>query len=279
MEPFSPVRPLPSSPLSGLSNSELADRIVTWSGRVAAGEAELTALVGEFDRREAWGGTGLLSCAHWLAWRTGLSPTAAREKVRVARALRELPQVREGLASGRLSYSQVRAITRVATVEDQERWVDAARSATAGQLERLVRGVRRVRAVEEAEADPERAQWKLRATKSFDDDGNAVYRIVLPAEEAAVVDAALEVARAELDRQAADTFAASASSTGRRASGGGRFRGSASSTGDARRRTGRDGPQRAHRGRRRCTGGRSAVTGEARGAGRPAHRLGPAGRR
>lgn len=72
--------------LSTLSDLELADLITTWSGRMAAGEARLLAYIGEFDEREAWGGPGLLSCAHWLTWKTGLSAGAAREKVRVARA-------------------------------------------------------------------------------------------------------------------------------------------------------------------------------------------------
>jgi hypothetical protein len=196
---------------SNISDHELADGIVTWSGRIAAGEAELLTYIGEFDHREAWGGTGLLSCAHWLSWRTSLSPSAAREKVRVARALRELPQVQEAFGAGRLSYSQVRAITRVAATEDQERWIEAARCATAGQLEQLVRGVRRVRKVEQDAADPEYAAWKMQATKSYDDDGNAVYRIVLPAEQSAVLDAGLEAMRAELDRRATRASAEAAS--------------------------------------------------------------------
>ncbi|MCA1722319.1 MAG: HNH endonuclease, partial [Actinobacteria bacterium] len=199
------------TPLLSMSDQDLADSIVTWSGRIAAGEAELLANIGEFDRREAWGATGLLSCAHWLSWRTSLSPTAAREKVRVARALRELPLVQEAFGAGRLSYSQVRAITRVAGPFDQKRWVDAARSSTGGQLERLARGVRRARKVDEDAADPELAAFRMRATKSYDEDGNAVYRIVLPAEEAAIVDAALEFMRAELDRRAADASAEAAS--------------------------------------------------------------------
>jgi hypothetical protein len=187
---------------SSVSNDQLADQIVTWSGRIAAGEARLLALIAEFDRREAWGGVGLLSCAHWLAWRTGLSPGTARDRVRVARALTLLPDVRTAFSAGRLSYSQVRAITRVAAPDDQERWIEAARCSTAGQLERLVRGVRRARKVDEDAADPELAAWRTRSTRSYDDDGNAVYRIVLPAEQAAVLDAALEVVRAEADRLA-----------------------------------------------------------------------------
>jgi len=186
--------------LTSVSNEQLADQIVTWSGRIAAGEARLMMLIAEFDRREAWGGVGLLSCAHWLAWRTGLSPGTARDRVRVARALTGLPEVSATFCAGRLSYSQVRAITRVATPDDQERWIQAARCSTAGQLERLVRGVRRARKVDEDAADPELAAWRMRSTRSYDDDGNAVFRIVLPAESAAVLDAALEVVRVELAR-------------------------------------------------------------------------------
>ncbi len=186
-----------------LSDDQLVDEILTWSGRLASGEAELLVLIGELDRREAWAGPGLLSCAHWLSWRTGLGRVAAREKVRVARALRVLPLVAGELRAGRLSYSQVRAITRVVTPEDQERWIDVTRASTAGQLERLVRGVRRARTPDEDANDPERAVWRVRATKSYDDDGNAVYRIVLPAEQAAVLDAALEAARTEVERQRA----------------------------------------------------------------------------
>jgi hypothetical protein len=193
--------------LSSMSDAELADQIVTWAGRIAAGEAELLILVGEFDAREAWGGIGLLSCAHWLSWRTSLSPSASREKVRVARALRELPRVQEAFGAGRLSYSQVRAITRVATPQEQERWVEAARCATGGQLEKLVRGVRRARKVDEDAADPELAAWRTRCTKSYDADGNAVYRLVVPAQESAVVEAALEEMRTRLDRRAADASA------------------------------------------------------------------------
>ncbi len=123
-----------------LSDEQLADEIVTWAGRLAAGEAEQSALLADFDRREAWAGPGLLSCAHWLAWRTGLSPGAARERVRVARALGDLPHVEQAYSAGRLSFSQVRAVTRVASSADEHTWVDVARHATGGQLERLVRG-------------------------------------------------------------------------------------------------------------------------------------------
>lgn len=187
------------SSIEDLSNEQLADEIVTWSGRIAAGEARLLALVAEFDRRDAWFGVGLLSCAHWLTWRTGLAPGSAREKVRVARALRDLPSVMQAFGAGRLSFSQVRAITRVATYDDQQRWIDCARWSTAAQLERLIRGIRRARKLGEAAADPERAAYQMRTRTWYDDDGNLVITIKLPAEEGALVTAALERIRADLD--------------------------------------------------------------------------------
>ena len=190
--------------VASLSDAELAEEITTWSGRVAAGEARLLALIGEFDVREAWGGPGLLSCAHWLSWRTGLSPGSARERVRVARALRDLPLLAGAMASGRMSFSQARAVTRVATPEDSERWVQLCRFTTAGQLERLVRGVRRVRRIEQDEADPERAVWRRRVSVSYDADGDLVVSVRLSAQDGAVLLAALEQAQAELDQRRAE---------------------------------------------------------------------------
>src|SRR3954463_2883140 len=113
--------------LSDLSNDQLADEITTWAGRVAAGEAHLLELIAEFDVREAWGGPGLLSCAHWLSWRLGINLNAAREKVRVARRLRTLPKLAAAFAAGTLSWSQVRAITRVSNLFEEDDWIGYAR--------------------------------------------------------------------------------------------------------------------------------------------------------
>lgn len=184
-----------------LTDDQLADEITTWSGRVAAGEAHLVALLGEFDRREAWGGPGMLSCAHWLSWRTGLGLTAARERVRVARRLPELPAVAAAFAAGRMSWSQVRAMTRVATATDGIDWVGLATSASGAQLERIVRGVRRVHRIEDAERDPERAKHRMRTRTRYDEDGTMVITIRLPAEDGALVLAGLEATQADLDRQ------------------------------------------------------------------------------
>jgi hypothetical protein len=101
--------------VAALSDDELVVELATWSGRVAAGEGLVLRLLGELDAREAWAQIGVLSCAHWAAWKLGLTLTTAREKVRVARCLRDLPLLTDRMAQGRVSYAQVRAITRVAT--------------------------------------------------------------------------------------------------------------------------------------------------------------------
>ena len=85
---------------------------------------------------------GRVSCAHWLSWRIGLDPATAREKVRVARALGNLPAIDAALKSGKLSYAKVRALTRVATPETEAKLLDAAMYSTGAQLERLCRGYR-----------------------------------------------------------------------------------------------------------------------------------------
>jgi hypothetical protein len=157
--------------------------------------------IAEFDRREGWAGPGLLSCAHWLSWRIGLSPNAAREQVRVARRLEELPDVAAAFGAGRMSYSQARAITRVARLDDGIDWVELARHASGAQIEKIVRGIRRAEAVQEAGADPELAKWQVRTRERYDPDGNLVITIVTRPEYAPVIRAGLAAQRAELDRE------------------------------------------------------------------------------
>ena len=184
-----------------MSVAELADGICLRAGRIAAAQAELLAWVAEFDRREGWAGTGLLSCAHWLSWQIGLSPSAAREQVRVARGLEELPAVAAAFSDGRVSYSKVRAITRVAGPKDGVDWVELARHSSAAQLEKIVRGVRRAHANEAAERDPDAAAWSLRTRTRFDDNGNFVLTISGPAQYLPVLQAGIAAKRAELQRE------------------------------------------------------------------------------
>src|SRR5688572_11734567 len=95
------------------SIDELASEICTLAGHINAANHRFLELIAEFDRRNGWSDCGTQSCAHWLNWKCGIALGAAREKVRVARALENLPKIAAAMASGRLSYSKAREITRV----------------------------------------------------------------------------------------------------------------------------------------------------------------------
>src|SRR4051812_599379 len=191
-----------SGELEALSDDEVELQVRTWAGRVAAGEARLLLYLGEFDERKAWSGTGILSCAHWVSWRLGMGLKAAYERVRVARALRQLPATRAAFLAGELSFTQVRAITRMACAADEEKYVRLARCATGSQIETLARGIRRARRLADREPDSEGGPW-LRV--SYDEDGDLRFSGKLSAEDGALLLAALEAVRTDLDATATAT--------------------------------------------------------------------------
>src|SRR5262245_7413769 len=77
----------------------MGDEIAELSAHLEAATARLLDLIREFDARGGWN-NGFRTCAEWLSWRVGLDPGAAREKVRVARALGGLPLLAGALARG-----------------------------------------------------------------------------------------------------------------------------------------------------------------------------------
>jgi hypothetical protein len=115
--------------------NQLADEIAEASAYIDAATHRLLTGIRRFDEAEGWGTQGALSCAHWLSWRVGLGLGVAREKVRVARRLGELALVDQALSRGEVSYSKVRAITRVATADHEATLLEMARCSTAAQLE------------------------------------------------------------------------------------------------------------------------------------------------
>lgn len=115
----------------------LETEISSQAGRLAAATAVWLVWIGAYDRRQGWAAWQAKSCAHWLSWRCGVAPRTAREHVRTARSLEELPLVRERFLAGELSYSKVRAITRVATPLNEADMVDIAIESTGSQVERI----------------------------------------------------------------------------------------------------------------------------------------------
>ena len=186
-EPRAADATVPPRPLE-----DLEDEIATLSAHIDAATYRLLRAIAEFDRRVGWD-CGFASCAHWLSYRVGLDLVTAREKVRVARALEGLPRISETFQEGKLSYSKVRAMSRIATSDNEEELLRIARDGTASHLERVVRGYRRARRLEEA--DEARTQHEDRYLHYHtDDDGTLVIEARLPPEVGACVLKALEAA-------------------------------------------------------------------------------------
>jgi len=178
----------------------LGGEIAELSAHLDAATGRLLDLIREFDARGGWS-NGFRSCASWLSWRVGLDPGAARERVRVARALGTLPRLANALARGELSYSKVRALTRVATPETEERLLAVGRAGTAEHVERIVRGWRWVD--RHAEARETARRHATRALRVYqDEDGMVIIRGRLAPEVGAVVIQALTAARETLYQRA-----------------------------------------------------------------------------
>jgi hypothetical protein len=176
--------------------NRLGDEIAELSAHLDAATARLLDLIREFDARGGWS-NGFRSCAAWLSWRVGFAPGAAREHVRVARALGTLPLLSQALARGELSYAKVRELTRVATPETEVRLLAVGRAGTAEHVERIVRGWRRVD--RKAEAEEASRQHRGRALHVYhDEDGTVRIKGRLAPEVGALLVKALEAARETL---------------------------------------------------------------------------------
>src|ERR1700738_5296366 len=190
-----PTIPLvPPHPAADLDR--LRDEIAELSAHRDAATARLLELIQAFDARGGWN-TGFRSCAAWLSWRVGLDLGAARERVRVARALGTLPLLAQALARGELSYAKVRALTRVATPETEARLLGVGRAGTAAHVERIVRGWRCVD--RRAEARETKRRHTMRALHVYQaEDGMVVIKGRLEPEVGALVMRALAAARESL---------------------------------------------------------------------------------
>jgi hypothetical protein len=164
---------------------------------ICQGAANLTAAehgwllsVAEFDRRRGWERWQCHSAAQWLSWQVGLDMRAAREKVRVGRALEVFPLISAAMADGRLSYSKVRAITRIATPATERALVEMALAGTTNHVERIVSSYRRAApAPEQLQA----AQWARRGLQhEVQPDGTVRISLVLPPEQAVTFLSAIE---------------------------------------------------------------------------------------
>jgi hypothetical protein len=183
--------------ISSVFTPDLVAEITTLAGHLNAANARFLALIAELDRRRGWAEWGVKSCAHWLNWKCGISLGAAREKVRVARALEKLPHMAAAMADGRLSYFKVREVTRVANATNESYLLNIALCGTASHVEDVVRGYRR--ALDAAELTREAIQQRDQSLWFHTEpDGSLVIRGRLPAEVGALFVKALQAAEDSL---------------------------------------------------------------------------------
>jgi hypothetical protein len=183
-----------------LGLEQLGDEIALLAAHIQAATCRWLEMVAEFDERGGWADWGCKSCAEWISYRCSMAPGAAREHVRVARRLRELPLIHAAFACAELSYSKVRALTRLDDVAKEAELLELARYATAAQLERTVRGYRRVLRTDAARAYDERF-----LTVMHDDDGAVLVKGRLPREDGAILMKALEAMRDAQPQVSAET--------------------------------------------------------------------------
>jgi hypothetical protein len=176
---------------------ELANEICTLAGHLNAAQYRWLALIAEFDRRHGWSDGATQSCAHWLNWKCGIALGAAREKVRVARALESLPKIAAAMKSGMLSYSKAREITRVGNSENEGFLLEIAEHGTAAHVENLVRVYRRCKDAEELTREARQQQGRS-VTYRYDVDGSLIVTCRLPAEAGEHFKKAVETAVEQL---------------------------------------------------------------------------------
>ena len=179
----------PAQPFGSLDELEIS--LVESYREVSQANHRFLSLLREFDLRQGCKACGNADCAEWLNWKCGISRTTAQEKVRVAKALWNLPQIDEAFARGDLSYSKVRAITRVTDALNEAQLLDYALRTSAADLDIYCS---RLRNGDQAKA--EKVARRVREGRAlyryFREDGTGTITVDLPREEIELVMQAIE---------------------------------------------------------------------------------------
>ena len=168
--------------------AELRSAVRDMAAHINLADWRFIKLVAAMDQRRGWDQNGYCSLGNWLDHRCGLGPCAARERIRIGRALARLPRVDAAFRDGSLSYSKVRAITRVATRQTEAMLLSVAHRSSAAQLESLVRTYQRV---DRREGECLRSEERRRLNWHYE-DGMLVVTAAVPAERGALLIKALQ---------------------------------------------------------------------------------------
>ena len=188
-----------ASPPAASSCDPVGDEIAELCAHLDAAQYRLLTLLRRYDEEELW--SGWRSCAHWLNWRAGISLCAARERLRAARRLADLPLTSAQMEKGRLSWSKVRALTRMATAENEARLVEFALHHTASQVERFVRAAKSAEVAMAALDGTSEMAARRHLTVRMTGDGMYEVRGLLLPEVGALLVETLDTAVDELHRQ------------------------------------------------------------------------------
>jgi hypothetical protein len=194
---MSAVRSCPAPDSFTSTDDRSVDELDAAIGRLVrqmnADSYRMLVLVREFDDRFGWKKWSCKSCAEWLTWRSGVCLSAAREKVRTAHALRRLPAISAAFADGRLSYSKVRALTRVAHLHDEDLLLAYALETTLPNVEERCRQIRNVAPDSVHHA---RRAWENRSLTVWRDEGRGTLRLTVevPIEDGELIVRALDCA-------------------------------------------------------------------------------------
>ncbi|HUP86451.1 MAG TPA: DUF222 domain-containing protein [Acidimicrobiales bacterium] len=189
------------SKAEALTGEELVARVLQGAADQASHMAGWLALVAELDRREVWGVEGAQSCAQFLAWKCGLVPRTAREQVRVARQLDSLPAIQGAFGEGRLSYSRVRALCRVATPANEAFLLGLALALSARDLEASLAAYAAAHREPLSLDDDTARRARCGVTRWIEPDGVVRYEVLAPPEEAMVIDKAIEFGRDQVHKK------------------------------------------------------------------------------
>jgi hypothetical protein len=182
------------------NNDDLSNEITRLAGHINAANYRFLKLLAALVERGAWAGYGIKSPAHWLNYYCGISLGPAREKVRVALCLADLPLIDTAFSKGEISYSKVRAMTRAATPGNEDFLLGIAKHGTASHVEKLVRHYERVEKLSRDEHS--KVQTESRKFSWYtDDDGMLVFKGRLAPEEGAVFLKAMEAVMHQMNEE------------------------------------------------------------------------------
>ncbi len=187
------VAVVPHEEFTRQKSKRLGSEITELCSFIYAAEHRLLTLIREFDEHKGWEWLGFHSCAHWLNFKCGIDLNTARERVRVARALGGLPKIDARFATGALSYSKVRAITRIADESNEDKLLHLAKHGTAFHVEKIVSKFRTAKRLQDADVAKEQHDNR-QLNYHYDADGSLVIKGRFPAEQGALIIKALEMA-------------------------------------------------------------------------------------